>query len=83
MRLRKADSTVTDLKLLLTRQPATNVDNLIEFKEAVRLFKSNKVANYNYEELVKSKQSVARSGARHLSATSKKISPDDFSGLQH
>ena len=83
MRLRKADSTVTDLKLLLTRQPATNVDNLIELKEAVRLFKSNKVANYNYEELVKSKQSVARSGARHLSATSKKISPDDFSGLQH
>ena len=35
LRLRKCDSTVSDWKLLLTRQP-TNVDNLTEFKGAVR-----------------------------------------------
>ena len=35
LRLRKGDSTVSDWKLLLTRQP-TNVDNLTEFKGAVR-----------------------------------------------
>ena len=81
LRLRKVDSTVSDWKLLLTRQPA-NVDNLIEFKDAVRLFYSNEeVANYNYEELVKLKQPVAQISARHSSATAKKISPDDFSGL--
>ena len=51
LRLRKGDSTVSDWKLLLTRQP-TNVDNLTEFKEAVRLFYSNEqVANYNYDQL--------------------------------
>ena len=37
LRLRKGDSTVSDWKLLLTRQP-TNTDNLTECKGAVRFF---------------------------------------------
>ena len=65
LRIKKANSTVSDWKLLLTRQP-TNVGNLIEFKYAVRLFYGNEeVAKYNYEQLVKLKQPVAQIGARH------------------
>ena len=67
---------------MLTRQP-TNVDNLTEFKGAVRLFYSNEqVANYNYDQLVKLQETVAQISARHLSVGAKKISADDFSGLQ-
>ena len=82
LRLRKGDSTVDVWKLLLTRQP-TNVDNLVEFNDAVRLFYSNEeVANYNYEQLVTLQQPIAQISARHSSVAAKKVSPDNFSGLQ-
>ena len=82
LRLRKGDSTVSDWKLLLTRQP-TNVDNLTEFKGAVRFFYSNEqVANYNYDQLVKLQEPVVQISARHSSVAAKKITADEFSGLQ-
>lgn len=82
LRLRKGESTLDDWKLLLTRQP-TNVDNLVEFSDATRLFYSNQeVGNYNHEQLTKLQQPVAQISARHSSAAAKKISADDFSGLQ-
>ena len=82
LRLRKGESTVDDWKLLLTRQPS-NVDNLSAFEDATRLFYSNaEVANYNHDQLIKLQQPVAQMTARHSSVTAKKISADDFSGLQ-
>ena len=85
LRLRKGESTVDDWKLLLTRQPS-NVDNLSEFKDATRLFYSNEevviMNNYNHEQLIKLMQPVAQITARHSSATAKKVSADEFSGLQ-
>ena len=81
-RLRKGESTVDDWELLLTRQ-TSNVDNLSEFKDATRLFYSNEeVGNYNHEQLTKLMQPFAQITARHSSATAKKVSADEFSGLQ-
>jgi hypothetical protein len=40
LRLRKAESTVDDWKLLLTRQPS-NITNLFEFEDSTRLFHAN------------------------------------------
>ena len=82
LRLRKGESTVDDWKLLLTRQPS-NVTNLCDFEDATRLFYSNEqVANYNHEQLTKLDHPVAHINARHSSALAKKISSDDFSGLE-
>ena len=82
LRLRKGDSTVSDWKLLLTRQP-TNVDKLTEFKGAASFFYSNEqVANYNYDQLVKLQEPVVQISARHSSVAAKKITADEFSGLQ-
>ena len=51
LRLRKAESTVDNWKLLLTRQPS-NITNLWEFDDSPRPFYSNEqVGNYNHEQL--------------------------------
>ncbi len=82
LRLRKGESTIHDWKLLLTRQPAS-IDDLSQFNDATRLYYSNEeVGNYNHEQLIKLQQPVAQICARHSSATAKKISADEFSGLQ-
>ena len=82
LRLRKGESTVDDWKLLLTRQPS-NVTNLCDFQDATRLFYSNEqVANYNHKQLTKLEHPVAHINAHHSSALAKKISSDDFSGLE-
>ena len=81
-RPRIGESTLDDWKLLLTRQPS-NVTNLTEFNEAVRLYYSNDdVRNYNHEQLSKLQQPVAQINAHHSSPLAKKISPEDMSGLQ-
>ena len=82
LRLRIAESTVEDWKLLLTRQPS-NIPNLSEFEDATRLFYSNEqVANYNHEQLTKLEYPVAHINARHSSVIAKKISSEDMSGLK-
>ena len=82
LRLRKAESTVDDWKLLLTRQPSA-IPDLSEFEDSTRLFYSNEqVANYNHEELSKLERPVAHINARHSSAIAKKISSEDMSGLE-
>ena len=82
LRLRKAESTVNDWKLLLARQPS-DIPNLSEFESCTRLFYSNEqIANYNHEQLTKLGYPVAHINARHSSATAKKIPPEDMSGLQ-
>ena len=83
LRLRKAESTVEDWKLLLTRQPSADIPNLSEFADSTRLFYSNEqVANYNHEQLNKLEHPVAHIHARHSSATAKKIPSEDMSGLE-
>ena len=82
LRLRKAESTVDDWKLLLTRQPS-NIPNMSEFEDSTRLFYSNEqVGNYNHEQLNKLEHPVAHIHARHSSATAKKIPSEDMSGLE-
>ena len=82
MRLRKGKSSVDDWKVLLTRNPS-DLCNLSEFEDAVRLFFSNEqVGNHNQEELSKLEQPIAHINARHSSARAKKMSSDDFSGLE-
>ena len=82
MRLRKAESTVDDWKLLFTRQPSA-IPNLSEFEDSTRLFYSNEqVANYNHEQPTKVGWPVANISAQHSSATAKKISSEDMSGLE-
>ena len=81
LRLRKGESTHDDWKLLLTRQPSKFTD--IDQFDATRLFYSNEqVGNYNHEQLTQLQQPVAHINARHSSATAKKMSSDDMSGLQ-
>ena len=59
LRLRKGESNFDDWKLLLTRQPS-NVINISEFDDAIRLFYSNnEVATYSHEQLTKLQESVA------------------------
>ena len=82
MRLRTGDSNEEDWQLLLTRQPS-KVQNLAEFQDATRLFFSNEeVASYNFDQLSKLNQPIARIDAHHSSDLAKKASPDDMSGLQ-
>ena len=58
LRLRKGESNFDDWKLLLTREPS-NVINISEFDDAIRLFYSNnEVATYNHEQLTKLQKSV-------------------------
>ena len=53
LRLRKGESTYEDWQILLSRQPSNIVD-ISQFNDAVRLFYSNEqVATYNYEQLIK------------------------------
>lgn len=82
LRLRIGETTVEDWELLLTQQ-STNILNLSEFKDAIRLFYSNEqVANFNHEELTKLQNPFARIDARHSSDVAKKINSDEMSGLQ-
>ena len=82
LRLRKAESTVDDWILLLTRQPS-HIPNLSDFEDSTRLFYSNEqVANYNHEQLTKLEHPVAHINALHSSATAKKIPAEDMSGLE-
>ena len=82
LRLRKGESTVEDWQLLLTRQPS-GIPNLSEFEDAIRLFYSNEqVANYNHEQLTKLEHPIAHINARHSSASAKKMSSDEMSGLE-
>ena len=82
LRLRKAESTVDDWKLLFTRQPSA-IPNLSEFEDSTRLFYSNEqVANYNHEQLSKLEHPVAHINAKHSSATPKNILSEDMSGLE-
>jgi len=82
LRLRRGESTHDDWKLLLTRQPS-NITDIDQFNDVTRLFYSNEqVGNYNHEQLTQLQQPVAHINARHSSATAKKMSSDDMSGLQ-
>ena len=82
LRLRKGDSTETDWKFLLSRQP-TNVPNIADFGDAIRLFYSNEeVAEYNYKKLRELQQPIATINAQHSSAVAKNMSSDDMSGLK-
>jgi ATP-dependent exoDNAse (exonuclease V) alpha subunit len=82
LRLRKGESTLSDWKLLLTRQPS-KIDNLSDFDDATRLFYSNEqVANYNHEQLINIANPIAHINARHSSPTAKKIPSDEMSGLE-
>ena len=82
LRLRKGESTIEDWQLLLTRQPS-NVANIIEFNDAIRLFYSNEdVSSYNHEQLNKLQQPCANINARHSSATAKSLPSNEMSGLQ-
>ena len=82
LRLRKAESTVDDWKLLLTRQPS-NIPNMSEFEDSTRLFYSNEqVGNYNHEQLTKLEHPIAHINARHSSVLAKKMSSEDMSGLE-
>ena len=57
--------------------------NIADFKDAIRLFYSNDdVANYNFQKLSELQQHIARINAIHSSTTTKKISPEDMSGLE-
>ena len=56
---------------------------MTEFKGAVRFFSSSEqVANYTYDPLVKLQEPVVQISARHSSVTAKKITANEFSGLQ-
>ena len=80
-RLRTADSTIEDWQLLLERQPSL-VENIDDFKDAVRLyFKNDDVNNYNHEKLIALNQPIAQINAHHSSAVAKTLDPDEFSGL--
>ena len=81
-RLRTGDSTKKDWKLLLTRQPS-NVDNISEFDDAVRLFFNNEdVGLYNFKKLKQLGHPIAQVDARHSSKLAKKLCSDEFSGLE-
>ena len=82
LRLRIGETTPTDWQLLLTRQPS-NVLNLTEFQDAIKLFYSNEqVGNLNHEKLTRLQQPVARIDALHSSPIAKTLSSEDMSGLQ-
>ena len=82
LRLRKGESTTDDWQLLLTRQPS-NVANIIEFNDAIRLFFSNEdVSSYNQDQIKKLQQPCASINACHSSATAKNLPSDEMSGLE-
>ena len=81
LRLRKGESTYEDWQILLSRQPSYIVD-ISQFNDAIRLFYGNElVATYNYEQLVKTAQSIAQTNPSHSSLQAKKIPCDEMSGL--
>ena len=80
-RLRTAEITLSDWKLLLTRQPNV-VLNINDFAGATRLYYSNEeVAKYNYDHSVKLNTPVAEIHARHSSNDAKCVSSQDMFGL--
>lgn len=82
LRLRDAETTEDDWKILLTRQPS-HVNNIQDFNDAIRLYYSNEeVANFNYKALIQLKQPIAKIHARHSSPAAAKISPQEMCGLQ-
>lgn len=82
LRLRKGESTYEDWQLLLSRQPS-NIPNLSEFDDAIRLFYTNAdVASYNHDQLMRLQEPIANINARHSSLTAKNMSSDEMSGLE-
>lgn len=82
MRLRTGESTESDWKHLLSRQPS-QAQNVTEFQDATRPFFGNEeVANYNFKKLSMLQQPIARMNGRHSSDVAKKASPDEMSGLE-
>ena len=80
--LRTGESSEADWKLLLSRQPS-EISDLSEFDDAIRLFYGTKeVANFNSEQLDKLGQPVAQINACHTSAAAKKLNSNDMSGLE-
>ena len=81
-RLRTGNCNKDDWNLLLTRQPLI-AQNITEFEHAIRLYYSNEeVANYNFQKLTSLQQPIAKINARHSTEAAKKISADEFSGLE-
>lgn len=75
-------TTISDWHKLLARQP-TSVEDINNFKDATKLFYSNKqVAKYNYEQLTQLKQPIALINARHSNNNVKHVSPQQMFGLQ-
>ena len=71
LRLRTAEITLNDWKLLLTHQP-NGVSNINDFTGATRLYYSNEeVAKYNYDNLVKLNTPIAEIHAWHSSNDAK------------
>lgn len=81
LRLRKGESTSEGWQILLSRQPS-NIINISQFNDAIRLFYSNEqVATYNYEQLIKTAQPIAQINASHSSLEAKRIPCEEMSGL--
>ena len=81
-RLRNGKSTVEDWHLLLTRQPS-DVQNIDDFTEAIRLFYSNEQVNdYNRTKLLQVKKPIATIHALHSHKSASSLSSDEFSGLE-
>ena len=81
LRLRKGESTYEDWQILLSCQPSNIVD-ISQFNDAIRLFYSNEqVATNNYEQLIKTAQPIAQINASHSPLEAKKMPCDEMSGL--
>lgn len=70
-------------QLLLSHQPS-NIPNIHEFDDAMRLFYTNaEVASYNdHDQLMKLQEHVTNINARHSSLAAKNMSSDEMSGLE-
>ena len=81
-RLRTGDSTETDWHILLSRQ-SSEVGNISEFSDAIRLFFGNEdVARYNHEKLTNLAQPIAQINAHHSTSHARKIDSDQICGLE-
>ena len=81
-RLRLGESTEDNWKLLLTRKPSA-VENIDDFKDAIRLFFSKtRAAKYNSAKLEDLQQPIARINERHSSKQAEKFHADKFPGLE-
>ena len=79
--VRDGDSTQEDWQQLLSRQPSA-VTNLSEFENAMRLFYgNNQVATYNYDQLLKFYELIAKIDARHSPSFANVVSPEEMCGL--